>query len=424
MPPVKQIIFGGLIVTHQRPLSLLLFLMGWSLFSASAINAAPVIDNPAEPSGGAKTIQLEEMWRIGGEDDEETLLGVVNRVLADDQDNVYLLDIQLTEVLVYDADGEYLQSLGSPGEGPGEIRRAAGVLFMPDGTVGLVQGFPGKIVKVDREGIPAGEFRPGGDDPSAGGFFALRGAASNGGRMVFSGSRITRGEDSRTAVNFIASFDEDGSQQSLFHHTTSVRQFRGEDFSEKKEFFPHEEGWALGDDGRVYVAPNRNSYEIMVYAPDGTLERTIKRPYQSYKRTDKEKKKAEDGLMPWRRRNRSRFNFVVEPTEQDIVRMRVTDDGHLWVLPSRGLRNQPEGVHTTWDVFDNTGQYEQTVALKCEGVGLRDKLFFAGDDMVVLVKQYADAMMAFQGQSREESEAQDEEIEALPLEVICYRIIQ
>ncbi len=410
-------------MTHRRALDMLLILLGLSIFATPASFAQPIIDNPAEPAKGHKDMQLQEMWRIGGEDDEETLLGVVNRVLADDEDNVYLLDTQLTEVLVIDADGEYLLSLGSQGEGPGELRRAADVLFMPDGAVGLVQGFPGKIVKVDHQGIPAGEFRPGGDDPEAGGFFALRGAASRGGRLVFSGTRITRGEDSRTAVNFIASFDEDGAQQTLYHDTTSVRQFRGEDFSEKKEFFPHESGWALAADGRVYVNKERNNYEIMVYSPSGALERTIKRPYQSYKRSAEEKKIAEDGLMPWRRRNRSRFNFVVEPTEADVAGMRVTDDGHLWVLPSRGLRNQPEGVHSTWDVFDNAGQFEQTVAVHCEGVGLRDKLFFTDTGLVVLVKQYADAMKAFQGQNREEDEAAEEEIEGLPLEVICYRII-
>jgi len=408
---------------HRHSLTLLLFLMGLSLASASFAQTAPIIDNPEKPANGLKTMQLEEIWRIGGEDDEDVLLGVVNRVLADDQDQIYLLDIQLTEVMVISPDGEYLASLGSQGEGPGEIRRAADVLFMPDGTIGLVQGFPGKIVKVDQAGLPAGEFRPGGDDPAAGGFFALRGAASRGGKMVFSGARITRGENSRTAVNFVASFDEEGAQNKLFYDTTSVRKFRGQEFSEKKEYFPHQNGWTLGADGRVYINQDRNNYSIKVYTHNGTLERTINRTFESYKRTAEEKKTAEDGLMPWRRRNRHRFNFVVEPTEPDIARMHVTDDGRLWVLTSRGLRDQPEGVHSTWDVFDNTGRFDQTVAVQCEGVGLRDRLFFAGENMVVLVKQYADAVKAFRGRNSEDEEADEEEIEVLPLEVICYRII-
>ena len=406
-----------------RPTTLLYSFLGLMIFLSSLAFSAPVIDNPDKPANGVNSLQLEEMWRIGGEDDEDVLLGVVNNVLADDQGNIYLLDIQLTEVMVFNQDGEYQHSLGSQGEGPGEIRRAASALFMPDGNIGLVQGFPGKIVKVDHAGLPAGEFKPGGDDPASGGFFALQGAASRGGKMVFSGARISRGENSRTAINFIASFDESGAQTHLFYDTTSVRQFGSRDYFEKKEFFPRMEGWALGADGRVYIAKERNSYEITTYTPDGATERIIKRPYQSYKRSSEEKKTAEDSLMPWRRRNRHRFNFVVEPTEPDIVRLHVTDAGQLWVLSSRGLRDQPEGVHSTWDVFDSAGHFDQSVAIRCEGVGLRDKVFFAGEDMVVLVKQYADAVKAFRGSNSEDEEAEDENYEVLPLEVICYRIL-
>ncbi len=384
--------------------------------------AAPIVENPSTPTQGNSSLQLQEMWRIGGEDDEDNLLGVIGKVLADDQDQVYLLDYQLTEVMVYNAEGEYLKSLGSQGEGPGEIRRAAGVLFMPDNTIGLVQGFPGKIVLVDHQGTPAGTYLPGGSDPSAGGFFALRAAASRNGRLVFSGARISRGDNSRTAVHFVASFADDGQEINLYHEMTSVRQFHGQEFSEKKEFFPHEDGWTLGPEGRVFVCQDRNDYAITVYTPSGTLERTIKRPYKSWNRTSQEKKIAEDNLVPWRRRNRNRLDFVVEPTEPDIAQLRVTDDGHLWVLPSRGLREQPAGVHSTWDVFDTSGRWEQSVSIECEGVGIRDRLFFAGDDLVILVKQYADALKAFRGLSTEDEESDSEEDDALPLEVICYRI--
>ncbi len=410
----------------RRLVSLFTILSVLSLSSGLLGNpaqAAPVVENPATSSEGSTTLQLEEMWRIGGEDDEDNILGVVGQVLADDQDNIYLLDFQLVEVMVYDAHGEYVHSLGSQGEGPGEITRAADLVFMPDGNVGLVQSFPGRIVMVDRSGLPAGEFRPGGDDPSAGGFFALRGAASRGGRMVFSGARITRGEKSRTAVNFVASYGESGERLNLFYDTTTVREFRGQEFSETKEFFPHAGGWALGPDGRVFVSEERNSYEITTYNPDGTLSHTIKRPYKSWKRTAEEKKTAEDAIMPYRRRNRNRMNIVVAATEKDITRMRVADDGRLWVLSSRGLREQPAGIHSTWDVFDQTGHFEKTVAIACEGVGVRDRIFFASDNIIVLVKQYADALKSYWGQGGNEEVDETEELEGQPLEVICYRIV-
>ena len=387
----------------------------------SISGAEPVIKNPDQPAQGNRILQLDEMWRIGGEDDEENLLGVIDKVLVDDDGNLYLLDIQLTEVQVFSPDGQFLRRLGRPGEGPGEIRRASGIVFLPDGTVGLVQAFPGKIVKVGHDGTPAGELRPGGDDPAAGGFFALRGAASSGDRLVLSGARISRGETTRTATNFISLFSMDQTELVTFTEMTSVREFGGGSaFSEKDEFFPHQGGWALGPDGRVFVAPERNTYRIEVFSPSGSPELSFSRPYKSWKRTGEELERAKEAMFPFRRRNRRAPDVVVEPTERDILNMRVADDGQLWVLPSRGIKNQPEGIHSTWDLFDTQGGFKETISIACEGDGRRDALFFAGKDLVVLVKEHADAMTAFRGQGSDEEET---DLDARPLEVVCYRIL-
>ncbi len=100
--------------------------------------AAPEVHNGPAPAESAATMSLTELWRIGGPDDDENLLGVINKVLADGDGNLYLLDIQLTEVQVYDPDGQYVRSLGKRGDGPGELRSVTDALFLPDGTMGLV----------------------------------------------------------------------------------------------------------------------------------------------------------------------------------------------------------------------------------------------------------------------------------------------
>ena len=409
----------------QRPRSaatLAALLLGAALCVTPRVEGAvATVDNGAEPAEGQTVLQLEELWRIGGIDDEENLLGVVNRALADDDGNIYLLDIQLTEVLVYSPDGQYLQSLGRAGEGPGEIRRASDVLFLPDGTVGLVQGFPGKIVKVQLDGTPAGELRPGGGDPSAGGFFGLRAAATTGDRLVLSGLRVSRGENTRTARHFVADFSLDGAQLLEFAGKTSEREFRAAERSEMTEFFPHAGGWALAPDGRVLVAPQRNAYAIDVYAPDGTHERTFGRSYESWKRTDKELERARDSLTPRRRRNRGQISLVMEATERDILKIRCDDAGRIWVLPSRGIRGQPAGIHSTWDVFGADGLFEQQIRISFDGDGERDALFFVGDDRVILVKEHADALRAFAGGGGDIDTEQADLEDVRPLEVICYR---
>jgi len=403
---------------HLWLVAVILMLLGPEVGRAGV----PVITNSDIPAEGRVEVQLEELWRIGGADDEENLLGVIDRVLADDDRNVYLLDIQLVEVQVFDGDGVYQRSLGKRGDGPGEIRNVMAALFLPDGTLGLVQGFPGRIVKVDLAGLPAGELRPGGDDPSAGGFFALRSAAAVGNHLVLGGARITRGENSRTATNFIAAHGLDGAETTRFLEAVSVRDFGRMEFSEKENFFPGRGGWALAEDGRVYVAPVRNEYRIDVYGPGGELERSITRPYDSWKRTDVETDRAREMMMPYRRRNRSAVNIVVESTERDILDIRVTSQGQIWVLPSRGIREQNEGVHSTWDVFDGTGAFFRQVAFICEGDGLKDALFFPGGGLAVLVKEHGEAMFAFRGRGADNPADEEEGVEALPLEVICFEI--
>jgi len=365
---------------------------------------------------------MQELWRIGGLDDDENLLGVVNKVFGDDDGNLYLLDIQLTEVQVFDGDGQYVRSLGKRGDGPGELRSVVDALLLPDGTVGLIQPFPGKIVKVDLAGLPAGELRPGGNDPTQGGFFAIRSAAAHDEDLIISGLKITRGENSRTATNFIGQLGMDGGEGRRYAEMINVREFGNSRIVEADEFFPHENGWTLAPDGRVVVAPLRNEYRLEFHAPDGTPEMVITCEYAPVKRTSAELARAEAMMMPWRRRNRANIDFVMEATEPDILQFHVTADGRLWVLPSRGVRDQQPGIHSTWDVFDAAGNFERRVAFACDADGMQDALFFPGGDLVVVVKEHKEALWAFQGRGAESPDAEDEDAEASPLEVICYRI--
>ena len=57
------------------------------------------------PGGGIQTMELEELWQVGGEDDEDVLLGIITRVLIDDDNNIYLLDPQLSEIKVFSPRG-------------------------------------------------------------------------------------------------------------------------------------------------------------------------------------------------------------------------------------------------------------------------------------------------------------------------------
>ena len=131
--------------------------------------------NPAETTDGSRDVKMKELWRLGGDtDDEDEFFGVIVRITSDSQGNIFLLDSQLSEVKIYTPEGEYLNSIGREGEGPGEFRRPSDMFFLPDGNLGVMQTVPGKIVQLTTDGDPAGEFPV--PQPEGGGFQILRGA--------------------------------------------------------------------------------------------------------------------------------------------------------------------------------------------------------------------------------------------------------
>ncbi len=380
---------------------------------ASFSSASPLIENGDKPSHGRHILQLEELWRVGGLDDENNLLGLIKNIVADEQGHLYMLDTQLIEVLVFNADGRYLKSLGRKGDGPGELQRPRDVVLLPDGNVGLVQGFPGKIICVDRNGLPTGNLHPGGD-PADGGTFALTKVVAAGSHLAMAGAVITRDEEHRMVRNSIASFDSAGTQLVEYYSQTNSRNTRSNHRDEAGRYFT--DSWALGRDGRVWIAPQRNGYRIDVYLANGSLERTITRQYEPYQRSDIEIEQVRSRMTPWGgSRNRS-VTVTVEPTMQDIMQMHVDDEGRLWVLNSRGAHPEEPGIHSVWDVFDAEGRFDREVAIACEGRAIEDAIVFPGQGLVVVIKEFADAALAFSGR------AEKAEGEAKPLEVICYRM--
>jgi hypothetical protein len=296
---------------------------------------------------------------------------------------------------------------------------------MADGRVGLIQEFPGKIVFVDPQGIPQGSISPGSDDPTRGGFINVISARCRGGNLVLSGvhGRPDDQPGTQNRVYYLASFSGEGQEVARYCETQDLVDFRDFVFSEKRNtptFW-----WALevAPDGRVYTTTNRDKYAISVFKPDGTLERVIERNYNLWKRTKAEYDRVQLLYESALAQVNLPITFEIEEYEPAISYwhrpLRVADDRTLWVVSSRGIREQPDGIMLTYDVFDPNGHYIKKVSVACEGHGVNDALFFLGDDQVVLVKGYLDALAAQFG--RGTAFASEEEEHTVP-EVVCYRV--
>ncbi len=385
---------------------------------STAIEAVPHVSNSATPLGGVRSLFFEELWRAGGED-EDILFGRVIRAATDGAGNIYLLDAQLAHVEVFDPEGVHLRTISREGEGPGEIRQPADMVFLPDGNFGIVSRFPGRLTILTLEGEPAGVLRLSARGASEGGFTAAHYGTMAGERLLVIGNEIRgdRGQRERTWI--VGSYDLEGNEVVRFHTDT----YRPDDSArptlvERNIISSLLTACAGGPDGRVYVAPSREDYTVNAFAANGTLERIIERDFRTRQRTDIESRRLRETLDVFASRRGNDTEVIIEKTAAAVMGLRVAATGELWVESSRGNVEQADGVFTTHDVFDANGHFTHQVALHCPGDPMDDRLFFLRDDLAVMIKDYHPTFYALMGRVS----AEDDQEEAANMEIIVYRV--
>lgn len=382
------------------------------------------VRNSTEPARGRTTLDLEELWRVGNEDDE-LFFGLIVQVLVDEAGNLFLLDEVRSQVFVLSPEGQLITTLGREGEGPGEVTDPNDMVLLPDGRVGLAKAMPGALVTLDRQGGPAGDIRLNRGGPEQGGMTTLTTASFGGGNLVGGGTDqgLNRNGGLPTRESVLASYSLSGERLAVYNKRDIQFGFQPFAFSEKKNLQFDNYRLGTGLDGRVYCAPEYDPYRINIYQVDGPLERVIEREQETVKRTTAEYQTMFNLLDAALRRDvPPPFDLEVAPNEPGICWMQkglqVAHDGRLWVLPSSGLRHQPDGVFLTFDVFSADGHFEEQVSIPGEGDPRNDAVFLVGPDHLVRIVGFVDALLAKVGGG---AGGQDEG-EAEPIQVVYYRI--
>jgi hypothetical protein len=101
-------------------------------------NGVTVVRNSLEPLNPELQIIFEEDLTIGAkEGDENYMFGNQVFVNTDDDGNIYVTDGDRRTVRKYDSDGNFLQSIGRLGQGPGEFQDMSEVRFNSEGNIYL-----------------------------------------------------------------------------------------------------------------------------------------------------------------------------------------------------------------------------------------------------------------------------------------------
>lgn len=389
--------------------------------STPAQAGAPSIANGSQPRDGIKHLQLEELWRAGGEDDE-LFFGLVAKVATDREGRVYILDSQTCQVHMYSPEGAWIRTLFREGEGPGEVRQARDMLIRGDGRIGVIQEIPGTVSYVWPDGTPAGRVQLTGPE---GGVVNLTSCGGRDDLVLVAGnhSREGRAPEIRERVNCLERYDDEGQLIARYEKNVAEYDFADFHFREDDHLPPFWFSYDADSQGRIYSISNHTDYAINVHHADGRILHIITREYAQQKR-------PQDAVRRLERMVESAFNGVpfqptihINKTESPFAyfqrSLQVRDNGNLWALTALGARPEEPGVMAVFDVFDPEGQFIHQAALHAEHDGREVGIFLAGPDRILVVQGYMDSLAAQFGNG---TAVADEGYEPQVPEVVCYRV--
>jgi hypothetical protein len=320
----------------------------------------------------------------------------------------------LAEIKVYGSGGTYLGTIGREGEGPGEFRRPIDLVRIPGGSLGVIQPFPSKMVLIELDGTPIGDYP---FEPEGEGFANLFAAKPVGDQLALMYSLSNREDAYFERQSVMGIYETDGTSQGKVHAESSRMDYSNS-LCVEKDWNLFSSCWTTTPDGRIQARGDFRRYEISVWSSDGALLRVIEREYEPHKRTGAEIQQIETrwarGLARWV----PNATFDIEKSWNPVEDLYGRPDGSLWVRNSRGARDPGEGILARFDVFDQDGRYVKELVAEGEFDPENDGLFIYGDHLIV-VTDLISARRAWRGRGESEEELEED---AQPMELICFRM--
>lgn len=342
-----------------------------------------IIDNAAtgvwEGGGGW---EVEEELRIGSLDgDAEYAFGNVVGIEVGSDGSIYVLDQQAQEVRSYDAEGAFLERLGRPGSGPGELTQGASALVLGRGDTLLVAD-PG-AQRMNRYVPSVGE---------AGSFplpvtegIAVKWALTPERELVQQAMFLAlpgQGQEApvSTPANQLLLRDLDGSVRDTIMELTPSDNFEMGDSGPRMRIFGAESVWGLTEDGRI-VSGMSDDYRIEVRGLDGELQRVFTKPFEPRPISESDQRVYLEALetmleaqgVPQQAMEVLRSGISFAASYPAFINMLGGPNGSIWIQHVQTPDNVQEagGVFDLqqdvggpdWDVFDADGRYQGVLRL-------------------------------------------------------------
>lgn len=333
---------------------------------------------------------LPAAWSTSDVDgDGIPLIGTIVDVDQDAEGCTYLLDFQQKHVIRLDPQGRFLNMIGRPGEGPGELTNPTSLSCVPEGVM-VTDGAPTKLVTFNRGGVFIESRRAGSDGRGDADFVTVQRIAAAGERYLALGSRVNMTEGMEV-VSFLSVLDSQASfAASLIEATTTLADMRTA--AGMKRLQPLFEAlWCAGSN--IAVVPDPCEYRVDLYDWQGKLLCRHERPYEKRSYTAEERER----MLQEMRENQQGLAGLIEGIEELVPRYKPTiravaeRQGELWVMPSASddPATGPDASACIFDVFSldcSAGEaLNRRVIARLDGYeGGRDTLFLLRHGILVI----------------------------------------
>lgn len=306
-------------------------------------------------------------------------LGRVVGVAIDPMRRVWIADAHRKQLLVFDAKGNHVRTIGSQGGGPGEFAEIAGMAWHPDGSLWVLDSGNARFSVYDTAGVPVRteprastvKMSPwGGGFDTAGRLYDLGVQIEPDGTPAMSVLRSRRGE--RPGVLVLPAFKGD-----FFVAGASS----GKTVTRLSVPYSPVQKWALAPDGHVWVASTAE-YRIERHRFDGGVDHVVEKEIERVPVTREDRARVADENTAFTRAGGEIDLSRIPDHKPALAGFVVDDEGRLWVSP---VLSAAEG--TAVDVFGRDGGYLGRVPLPGRGMTIRA---IRGDQLVAVAKDSLD----------------------------------
>jgi hypothetical protein len=321
------------------------------------------------------SLSLEEELAIGGEDEDgNPVLYQAGEFIVDDSGNIYVIDHQDHNIKVFDPQGNFKQTIGGQGEGPGEFQYLGTISFLPDGRLMVLDYMARRTSLFDLAGQFLSSFQwtksysrlilttP--DSFFIQEFVQIKDADSLTDRKLVVDEIDLQGNELSSFGEFVTAVSK---LLNLGDLTIGIR-------------VPHSaQSIFTGDQNlqRIYHMVNR-TYMIETYETTGVLQRKVERPYDPLPYTSQDK---EEFLARYEESSNQEIKKLVNdmdfPAVKNPVERLLCDDlGNLWVQTYE-TREDGNFEYTAYDRFDRDGIYEAKIWFKVRPEIIKNGMLYA-----------------------------------------------